>query len=339
MMEQQGIVAIRKGLTPGDVHINRPLTNISVAYMQDPGMFIASRIFPSVPVQKQSDIFIRYNRADWNRNEMKKRAPATESAGGTYGADTDNYYAHVYAVHRDVDDQLRANADEAFNIDRDATEWVSRKGLIFREISFAENYFKTGVWTNQKTGVPTAPTANQFLQWNDAASEPVKNVKTWKDEMLQATSIVPNVLVLGHLAYTALTENDSIIDRIKYGQTPGSPAIVTKQALAALFEIDRIEVLSAIVNTGPEGGVESNSFIAQAKSAALFYAPSSPGLMTPSAGYTFVWTGYLGASAEGGRVSQFRMDLLKSDRFELELAFSQKVVAPDLGIFASAVIA
>ena len=331
---------VRKGVTPSDVHVNRPLTNISVAYMQNPANFVAARIFPVVPVSKQSDIFYTYNRGDWNRNEMKKRAPATESAGGTYGLGQDTYFADVYAVHMDVPDQLRANADEQINVDRDATAWVSQKGLLFRENAWVDNFFKAGVWTTQKTGIPTGvPTAAQFLQWNDAASEPAKDVKRWKDEILQKTGVIPNVLVLGHKTYTILTENDSIVDRVKYGQTPNGPAVVTRQALAALFEVDRIEVLSSLINSGVEGGAEVNNFTAAPTAAGLFYAAPSPGLLQPSAGYTFSWSGYLGANSEGGRVSTIRMELLKADRVELELSFSPKKVADDLGIFAVSAVA
>ena len=331
-------MSIRKGITPSDVHVNRPLTNISLAYMQDASAFVASRIFPSVAVEKQSDLYFTYNRGDWNRDEMKLRAPATETAGGTYGIAQDSYYCHVYGVHRDLDDQIRANADVPLNLDREASEWVTRKGLIFRERKWATDFFTNTAWTTVKTGVTTGPGANQFLRWDDALSEPVKDVKGWKSEMLGKTGFEPNVLVLGYDAYQKLTENDSIIDRIKYGQTPGAPAMVTKQALAALFEIQRIEVLSAIYNSAVEGAAEASGFIANSKAGGLFYVPASPGLMTPSAGYTFAWSGYAGANAEGGRVSSYRMDHIKSDRVELELAFAHKKVADDLGMFLDTVI-
>lgn len=333
---------VRKVLTPSDVHVNRPLTNISVAMMQSASGFIADRIFPRVPVQKQSDLFTIYPSASWNRDEMKKRAPATETAGSGYDIAQSNYFCHVWGLHRDIDDQLRANADEPLNLDREATSWITGKAMIRREVEWATQYFRTGAWTNEKVGVAAAPVAGQFLQWNDAASEPVKDVKAWKTEMLLRTGILPNVLVLGHQVYDALTENDAIIDRIKYGQTPGQPAQVTRQALAALFEIDRIEVMSAIVNTAPEettGLVESNAFIGDGKSLLLAHAAPTPGLMTPSAGYSFVWTGYAGAGAYGQRIMSYRMDNIKSDRVEIELAFTHEKVADALGTFARSVIA
>ena len=55
--------------------------------------------------------------------------------------------------------------------------------------------------------------------------------------------------------------------------------------------------------------------------------------MTPSAGYTFSWTGATGASDSGGRIKRFRLELLESDRVEIQMSFDQKLVAPDLGYF------
>ena len=53
--------------------------------------------------------------------------------------------------------------------------------------------------------------------------------------------------------------------------------------------------------------------------------------MTPSGGYTFSWTGAIGAGDSGGRISRFRLEQLKSDRVEIEMAFDQKLVSADLG--------
>ena len=61
--------------TPSDVHVNQPLTNISIAYLQSQMRFVADRIFPVIPVEKQSDRYYTYDRGDWNRNEMQERAP------------------------------------------------------------------------------------------------------------------------------------------------------------------------------------------------------------------------------------------------------------------------
>src|SRR5947208_424509 len=113
--------------TLSDVHVNTPLTNISIAYQNNIGGFIADRVFPAIAVPKQSGLYYRYARDDWYRSEALLRAPGTESAGGGYRLDTDTYFAHVYAVHKDVDEQIAANADDAIDMDRDATQWVTNQ--------------------------------------------------------------------------------------------------------------------------------------------------------------------------------------------------------------------
>src|SRR4051812_7942262 len=101
--------------TPSDVHVNAPLTNISVAYIQDQSLFVADRIFPVVPVQNQSNLYYIFNKEDFLRDEAKPRAPSTESAGGGFNLTTASYAAVVEAFHKDVDDQVRANADSVLS--------------------------------------------------------------------------------------------------------------------------------------------------------------------------------------------------------------------------------
>ena len=43
--------------TSSDVHVDAVLTQISIAYMQQAGVYIANRVFPSINVDKQSDKF------------------------------------------------------------------------------------------------------------------------------------------------------------------------------------------------------------------------------------------------------------------------------------------
>jgi hypothetical protein len=75
------------------------------------------------------------------------------------------------------------------------------------------------------------------------------------------------------------------------------------------------------------------------KSALLAYAPASPSLMTPSAGYTFTWNGYLGGNSEGIKIKRFRMEHIASDRVEAEMTYDMKVVCPDMGVFVKDAVA
>lgn len=335
-----------------DVHVNRPLTNISIGYVQDANNFIAGRVFPQVSVGKQSDAYFTYERGDFNRDEMTERTPGTESAGGTYEIGNDTYYARTRAYHRDIPDQVRANADNPINLDREATIYVTQKGLIKREVTWASQYFTAGApgdtWTFDVDGVAASPTAaasfdptdaanNDKLHWSDAASTPIEDIRQGKRYVLEETGFEPNKLTLGRPVYDALVDHPDIVGRIDRGQTSG-PARATLVTLADLFEVDEVMVMNAVLNTAQKGQTSNHSFIG-GKHALLSYAPATPGIMTPSAGYTFNWTGLVGSGNEGMRIKRFYMDHLESDRIEIDMSYDQKKIAADLGYFFGGIVA
>src|SRR4051812_42443060 len=124
--------------TASDVHVNVPLTNISIAWVQQQNAFVAAQVFPNVPVQQQSNRYFTYQRDDFYRTEAAVRAPGTESAGSGWRIDnTPSYFANVLSVHKDVDDQIRANADSVISMDRDATLWVTQQMMVKRDVDWA----------------------------------------------------------------------------------------------------------------------------------------------------------------------------------------------------------
>lgn len=320
---------IQPGLS--DVHVDRPLTNVSVAFIQQADGFVADRVFPRVPVSKKSDKYFRYDRSYFLRDEMQQRAPGTESAGIGYSLDVDSYDCALWALHVNVADQVRANADSPLVPDRAATELLTQQALLRREKDWAASFFATNVWSSELAGVSGAPGAGQFQRWDEAASTPIEDVRLGKRTVHGLTGVRPNKMVIGRAVFDALLDHPDIVGRIDRGQTTGS-AVVMRQNLAALFELDEVLVMDGIENTAAEGAAGSYSFIG-GKHALLVYAPPSPNLMQPSAGYTFVWAGLLGAGAMGNRIKRFRMEHLASDRIEIETAYDQKLVSADLGYF------
>ncbi len=319
--------------TPGDVHVNTPLSNISIAFMQNATNFIADKVFPNIPVAKQSDIYYLYDRGFFNRDEMAERAPGTESKGAGYEVSNDPYYAKVYALHHDIPDQRRANADSVFAPDREATDLVSGKALIKRERLWATAYFGTGIWTNERAGVASNPVAGtSVLKWTDANSTPIEDIRAAKTLMLESTGFEPNTMTINQKVADALLDHPDIVDRVKYGQTAPGAAQVDMSDLEALFKIPKILVMKAIVNTAKEGAANAHSFIG-GNNCLLSYAAPNPGIMTPTAGYTFSWNGFLGAGALGSRIKRFRKESIESDRVEIQMAFVQKKIAAELGFF------
>lgn len=328
--------------TQSDLHVNAPLTNVSVAYIQKSDAFIATKIFPKVSVSKQSDLYWKYSKSDWRRTDVQRRAPSTETPGVGWNVTTDSYFAHVYGVHKDIDDQLRANADSRFRLDSDATAFVTNQLLLKRDIDWAATYFKTGVWGTDYTGVASGATGNQLVQWSVSSSDPISQLATLQVNFVQSTGFKANTLVLGANVLKALKNHPAIIDRIKYTQR----GIVTTDLIATLFDVDKVLVSYATAATGPQipdaaaqDAAATFSFISDPNSALLVYTPSSPSLMQPAAGYTFTWNGYLNGNGEGIRVKRFRMEHIASDRIEGEMTYDMRVISPDVGVFLSGIVA
>ena len=311
--------------TQSAVHVNRPLTMISVAYMQSQDAFIADKVFPVIPVDKQSDLYFVYTKNDWFRDEAKPRAAGTESAGSGYNTSTDSYKCDVIALHKDVPDQVRANEDAPLNSDRDATEFVTNRLLLRREIQWATDYFASGVW-----GTDSTP-ANL---WSDyVASDPIADIRTGKRTVKVNTGFEPNTLVLGYDVFIKLQDHPDIVDRYKYTQSE----VITEAMLAKLFGVQKVLVAGGVKATNVEGETAAYSFI-HGKHALLCYAAPRPSVLQPSAGYIFSWKGVSAGNGFTVGTKKFRMDHLESDRVEGQIAFDNKVVATDLGyFFASAV--
>ena len=311
--------------TQNQVHVDAILTNISVAYMQKQENFIANKVFPIVPVDKQSDKYFSYTKNDWFRDEARLRADATESAGGGYNLSTSSYSADVWAFHKDVGDQTRANADAPINVDREAVEFVTSRLLLKMETEFVSNFFTTGVWATDNT--PSS-------LWSDYTnSDPLNDVEDAKRAILATTGFEPNTLVLGYDVFKELKNHPDLVDRIKYT----SSSVITTDMIARMFDVDRVVVSKAIKATNNEGGTAAYDFTA-GKNALLCYSAPSPGLLQPSAGYIMSWTGVSGGLGQTIGASRLRMDSVKADRIEAEMAFDMKVVAADLGYFFASVV-
>lgn len=321
--------------TMQNAHVDRALTNISVSYLQDASAFIADKVFPIVPVKRQSDIFYQYSKADFMRDEAQVRGAATESAGGDYGVEAQEpYYCRKHAFHKDVSPEERVNYDEPLDADKDATDFVTQKMLIRREMQWASNYFKAGVWGTEIAGADAAGDG-QTIKWDLPTSNPIKDVTEAGVAMAGATGYKPNTLVLSPYAFNALKNHDDILDRIKYTQK----GIVTADLLATLFEVDHAYVAWSVVNSAVKGADASVDFI-MGKNALLCYSNPRPALRKPSAGYIFAWTGLEGAGAYGNRIVRLPMDMLGlgTERIEGEIAFDSKVICKDLGVFFNGIV-
>jgi len=329
-------------LTPSQVHIDRPLSNLTLAYAQSQENFIADKVFPTVGVARQSDKYYIYDRANMNRTgDVKKLAPRTEVNRIGMTISNSSYFADVYGLGMDFDEQTIANEDEVLQIRQAGAETLAMRLMIHREEQFASTFFTNGVWTTNVSGAASG--AGTPVYWNDYTnSTPIQNVTDARRTMqLASGGYKPNTMVIGKEVRDILINHPDILSRLNGGSTVSNTALITDAKIAEIFEVEKLYVMEAVKNTAVEGAAESTSFIG-GKHAMLCHTPSSAGLMTPAAGMTFAWNSIPGANNLGITVESFSDDALKrqqvAEHIQVKMSYDMKVVGPDLGYFFNGIV-
>lgn len=301
--------------TLSQVHIDRAMTRISIAHRNT--SYIADQLFPNLPVNNQSDKYFVFDKSSWFRDEAGPRAPGTKGPQGDYSISSSAYSAQPIAMTKLVPDEILQNADAPLQIQTAATEFATDKVMLSVERDVAGFVFDAGSW---------AASANPTSQWNLDSSEPLVDVETGREAIVKAVGREPNVFVMGREVWTKLKNHPDLLDRIKHTQR----GIMTIELLAALFEVEKLLVGKAVVDTAEEGETSSRGFV-WGKSAALLYVAPTPAIMTPSAGYVFTW--------KRRQVERFRREEEKSTAYRAEQHYDAKVVSPDAGYELKAVVA
>ena len=309
-----------------DVHIDEVLTDFGISYMQSQEVYLAAKVFPVVRVTKQSNKYIVWDRNDWLRDEVEKRTDGTESVGSGYRWSTDQYFADVWAFHKDVGWQARRNQDNFVRLDQKAAEFITRKMLIRQEIQWVTDFFTTGVWATDYA-VP--------LTWDDVTSDPVEDFESNIETMLTSTGFRPNTAVFGYRAFRRLKNHPDVKEFIKY--TGASPSLVTPAIVGQIIGIPRIFIAEGIKATNLEGETAGYAQIFGNHCWIGYVNPdTTPTGEAPSAGYIFNWD-YAGYGTDLV-IDSFDIRAKKSTRYEIEAAWDGKVTASDLGVFMPNVV-
>ena len=326
---------------PRDVFVDTLLTNVSIAYDVEMQGQVAGSVFPAVPVQKQSASFLTFPRHYFLRDEMQPRGLGKEPERASGFETTPQSYDCIeWGLSDVIDDRTLTNSTGVYDVRRQKTRNLTMRAVIRRERDWAEKFFKPGVWGTQLTGSATGSGADEFIQFDQAASDPL----VWFDERMDAfelrTGYRPNVAVMGSKVYRTLKHHPEIIDRIKNTER----GVLTRELIQTLLELDRVVVARSVWSAGKEGELPAIQYVMPQNDMLLAYAPQDAGLEVPSAGYRFVWTGLIPGSVDangayGGRIDRARLGTAYSDWMAIRMAFDQKKVADDLAEFYQGAVA
>ena len=280
--------SIAKGWKP-----NNYLTNMSVAYFQPDDWFVSPFIFPIVPVQLSTSYYYIFSKGDLARDNVARKPENGKVTPMMFGSTQDLYSCQVDQIIVGLDqirtlDYQRSGAPGMADPRRARVRIATEQLKLHMDRTFAEGYFKSGIWSNEYTGTSSTPSGKQFYKFNDANFDPVGFFGTLRTEMMKNGRRRPNVLALGVEAYEGLKSNPDILERVKYSGSTANQATINQNVLAQLLEIDRVVVLNSTYNAGGYG-TEDMQFICDSKGALLCYAAPNPAVDEASAGYTFAW--------------------------------------------------
>lgn len=280
---------IAKGWRP-----NNYLTNMSMAYFANPGDFVVSSIFPFCPVELSSSYYYKFSKADLARDNVQRKPAYGKVQPAVFGQTDDTYKCEVDQVIVGIDqinavNYQRSRAPGVADPRRAKVRFATEQMLLHLDITFAQSFFRPGVWAQQWSGVEATPSGSKFLKFSDANFDPVRFFDDRIRDVHQSGRRKPNRLALGYDAYLGLKNHPDILERVKYTGTTANPANVTPAVLAQLFGIERVKVMDSTYNAAGIGQKEDMQFICDSKGALLCYATPSPAIDEPSAGYIFTW--------------------------------------------------
>lgn len=260
-------------------HIDVPLSNLVIAAFQGTEDFVGPRLFPIVPVDKQSDKYYIIDPDSWLRIPDTKRSPKTRPNRINWKVSSDSYFADNWALAGENALEDLANADAALRL-RENTTRVVTEGLL-RDLEDRIARLVTSV-SNVGSGVLLIG-ANK---WNDfVSSDPIADVTTAHAFIRQKTGVVANTLVIDEDTYQIVRRHPVLLDLYKH--TAGG--LITDEQLRAVFQVDQVWRARGIKNNAVEAATASMTNI---WGNAALLARVQPGIapQTITFGLGFRWT-------------------------------------------------
>lgn len=326
------------------VHVKATLSNVALAYFQEPDVFIADQLSPHVKSNKQADYYYLFGAEHFNVVNAVRRPGATP-VEVEHTVSTDQFYCQEYAMREKVPDEEKENADNPLEPEADAARYVSERLRLSREYRIATQLQNANSY---QTGMKVTLAGDD--QWNlGTSSDPIDDIQTAVDAVA-AQGKQPNTFFMGYEVWSKLKHHPDLIARLTSSKT----RIVTTELLKAIWEeIEQVLIGSALYNTAAEGQDQSLGYVWGKYFGVAYINRSMPNKKVPSFNYTFVWPYAVRAGrvrrqnqagTAGGTVYQARTyrhadEGAKSDWVEVALRTAFKITGDYMGYLISDAVA
>lgn len=298
-------------------YLDQPLNNVSVGYKNDD--YFAEKLFPVVPVKKQSGRYWIFGKEKFRQYETIRHAKAEAREIAPWTLANNPYFCDDHSLKDAISDEERANSDGT-DLEVNTTENLTDAILLDFEIRVKNLVMGP-------TSLVPSVALSGTSQWSDYVnSDPISAVEAQKTAVKQAVALTPNTLAVSYPVYAVLRQHPRIIDRFKYTQV----GVLQADHLKSAFDVDNFWVMGAEYDTATEGQSPALSFV-WGKNALLAYVPPEPRRREVSLGYTFRWL-FGAPDLAGTLVKRYRVENRMADAVEVHRYDDVQLVAPAAGM-------
>ena len=305
---------------PAPFPIDPELTAIAIAY-RNPAL-IADEVLPIVPVGKQEFKFWKFDLAQGftvpDTKVGRRGAPNEIEFNATEQTDsTVDYGLDDKIPQSDID-----NAPQNYDPVGHAVEGIMNLVKLGREKRTADIVFNAATYASGYK-----ETLSGSSQFDDPNSTPIKTIADALDKMIMRG----NVMVIGQAAWSVLRRHKDIVSAVL--GNAGEKGMVSRQAVAELFELDDVLVGRGWLNIAKKGQTPSLSRV-WGKHIALLYRDR---LANTQRGTTFGYTARFG-DAVAGQWEDKNIGLRGGVVVRAGESVKEVIAANDLGYFLENVI-
>lgn len=290
------------------VHVDAPLTNVAIKFKNM--ALVAERIFPVIPVAKESDKYYIFRKEELIIDKAL-RAAGAKSKEITWDVDTATYSAEEYALSHLVPDRIVANADHAVRPKITSTQKLTNKILLAQEKRVADVVMSTVNITNN--GAPS-------VQWDQASPNIEGDVDTAKNSVRTNAGIEPTSILIPYRVAQIVKRDTTVRNLIRY-TVPGDILLRNGDLPPVLWNLE-VVVAGAIQNTANEAASETLTDVWK-DNVLVFYKEATPSLDALSLGYIFRVGNWITKS--------WRVEDRAGDMVEVGVIEDEKLVAAAAG--------
>lgn len=272
---QDALLKLRT-LTPGSVHVDSVLTNISIQYKNEE--YIGDYLLPIVSVGKMSGLYFKYDkrsRLAYPDDEMGYRASANELNDAR---NTDSYSTRDYGFKNYLDVKTIENEDAPLDEMAELTEAINEG------IAFKREARQAAILTNAANYGSNTTAISSGNRWDTSGGGTIiADMQTAVASLWTGRGPSRKVGFCNIDAWNAIARNAVIRGLFQYTSGEG---LATTQMVARYFGLDDIYVGAARQDTANEGQTAAYSRMWPSGIFGVVRVATRPSLRTASFGYT-----------------------------------------------------